>query len=183
MKALLVGALAILLPSAAIAELLGQTEMSGGIFSQNGVGTHVRPMVLYIDTTTNPPTLSPGIFDHIAINVDDIGTTLSSTATTDSDFPYIVGRLTNAVSEYLFIGAYTLGGSGYFLGHLEGEWFPTAQPDFTEYTISEVTLHVDDLVFLPTGQFVDFTFTISVYGDRTVPVATRTWGAIKAMYR
>jgi hypothetical protein len=171
-----------MVPALAHADLLGTTTFSAAV-GRNRVAPHtVRLLVSYIDLQTLE--FSEGLFDHLEIDVSDIGTTLSATAATDPDFGLIADGLTNGIAENMAIRIDNSIGELSARFRLEEQWFGLAQADFIGFEIEEITFRVDDFTIQEPapGTRITLTGLLSIYGTAGVPVETVSWGAIKALY-
>lgn len=142
------------------------------------------PHEAHFGITYGVSTPDPALFDEVLLTSASVGQVLTATAMTDPDFGGIAATMSNGVSNGLNFFA-TFGSGAASIGNTEQSWFALSTADFSGYSIDTITLTVDEISFETVGNVTNmyFAFTVRVYGTQTLPVATRTWGSIKAMYR
>jgi hypothetical protein len=126
----------------------------------------------------------PALFDGVVLTQASQGQVLTANAVTDPDFAAIVADLSDGQVDQMNLWAF-VGVGGFGLGSSEQLWFSLGSVDFAGYSIDTITLTVDEITFdtADNTTTVHVKFTVRVYGDRALPVAATTWGAVKAMYR
>ncbi len=126
----------------------------------------------------------PALFDGYVLTMASQGQVLTATAVTDPDFGAIVADLADGAPDMMHLWIF-VGIGGFGIGSPEQLFFSLGSIDFAGYTIDTITLTVDEIAFdvADNATTVHAKLTLRVYGDRALPVATRTWGAVKAMYR
>lgn len=126
----------------------------------------------------------PALFDEVVLTAASQGQVLTATAVTDPDFGAIVADLTDGALDTMYLWAF-VGIGGFGAGNSEQLWFTLGSADFAGYSIDTITLTVDEITFDTADNTTTLhaKFTVRVFGDRALPVATKTWGAVKAMYR
>src|SRR5262245_11885791 len=124
------------------------------------------------------PTTRVQLFDTFALTPASSGSTFTVTSANDDDFAEVVRQMTNGRGNWIesMFGATpgTGGGSGFI-----GEWamFNLATPDFKGWTISAITLHVDQLgishpATMPNWTDMSLRGTLSVLGTGSFDAAT-----------
>jgi hypothetical protein len=116
------------------------------------------------------PTATVRIFDSVALTPADAGTTITATANNEDDFAEVALQMTNGRgnwTEYMFG---PLPGSGGGAGaKSEGVIFNLATPDFKGWTISAISLRIDQLMIshpadMPNWTNMSLRGTLSVLG-------------------
>jgi hypothetical protein len=154
-----------------------------------GTGSHV------FDGTISPPQPHqaipkldfggvPALFDEFVLTAASQGQVLTATAVTDPDFGAIVSDLADGAADQMNLWVF-MGTGGFGIGSPEQLFFSLGPVDFTGYSIDTITLTVDEITFdtADNTSTLHAKFTVRVFGDRALPVAHKTWGAVKAMYR
>ena len=126
----------------------------------------------------------PALFDDVVLTAASQGLVLNATAITDPDFIAIVADLTDGAADIMELWGF-VGIAGFGATASEQIWFLLGSVDFAGHVIDAIALTVDEISFETADNTTAFKakVTVRVFGDGTLPVATTTWGAVKAMYR
>lgn len=126
----------------------------------------------------------PALFDDVVLTAASQGQVLIATAISDPDFVTIAADLTDGSVDLMELFEF-VGIGGFGATSPEQVWFSLGSIDFAGHTIDSMTLTVDEISFETADNTTAFhaKITVRVFGDGTLPVATKTWGAVKAMYR
>ena len=172
----------VLVPAVCGSAVLGHFTLTNGGSLQGSPG-HVRPNLGYdVGNTATRRVL----FDEVWLDSSSVGTTLTATAASDTDFAGVAARLTNGVSDYLCVG------NGKEINSFdicapENLIFAAPSPDLGPATIERISLRVDALSFTidpRVGEVTNFSYTITVEGQAgSVPARAGSWGRLKAAYR
>ena len=126
----------------------------------------------------------PALFDDVVMTAASQGQVLTATAITDPDFVTIASDLTDGAADLMELWAF-VGIAGFGATSPEQVWFLLGSVDFAGHSIDSITLTVDEISLGTSDNTTTLhtKITVRVFGDGTLPVATKTWGAVKAMYR
>jgi len=126
----------------------------------------------------------PSLFDDVVLTEASLHQVITATSMSDPDFDGIVATMTDGVEDVLYFFN-TIGvGSGGF-GNSEKNWFSLGTNDFSGMQIGTITLTVDEISFQTANNTTSLhiAYTVRVYDDEPLPVAMKTWGSVKALYR